>query len=529
VLSRQLLSRAERDGDARFLRVGGGPWMSVGEVAERAARVAGGLRALAVERGDRVAILLPNTPEMVLTWFAVALTGAVEVPVNTALRGALLEHVLSDSGARVLVTSPELVGNVVAIIDRLPQLNHVVLVDEVGPNAVDAVDIPPRVTVHSWSALEWTSTVPPVDVGPGDPVAVMYTSGTTGRAKGVVCPHGYFSCWADDTGRAVGFEAGDVLYSPLPMFHLTGQCVNVQLALVGDGAVVMDQRFSPRGFWARMAEAQATHVWSFGPMTPLLFKQDPSPEERIHGVRVVWSIPFPAGFGREFEQRFGVRILCGYGSTEQGLTIVQPLESEQPDALGLASPHYEVDIVDERDLPVGDGGTGEIVVRPREPASMMTGYLNRAADTVTAWRNLWYHTGDRATRDTAGYFRFVDRKTDSIRRRGENISAWEIESVVGLHPYVEEVAAIGVPSELGEHEVKLVVVATDTVDERTLFDYCFEKLPYYMVPRYIELVSELPKTPSLRIEKYRLRELGVTPTTWDRESEGLAVRRPDGV
>jgi crotonobetaine/carnitine-CoA ligase len=278
-----------------------------------------------------------------------------------------------------------------------------------------------------------------------------------------------------------------------------------------------------------MAEAEATHVWSFGPMTPLLFKQDPSPDDSDHRVRVVWSIPFPAGFGRQFESRFGVRILCGYGSTEQGLTIVQPIESEEPDALGVASPHYDVDIVDDRGLPVADGGIGEIVVRPREPASMMSGYLNRDADTVDVLRDLWFHTGDRATRNEAGFYRFVDRTTDSIRRRGENISAWEIESVVGMHPSIDEVAAIGVPSELGEHEVKLVVVSAADIDERALFDYCLEKLPYFMVPRYIEIVPELPKTPSLRIEKYRLREAGVTPGTWDRETAGITVRRPDGV
>ena len=522
VLGRQLLTRAERGDDDRFLRVGDGAWLSTRQVTARAMAAAGGFVELGVSRGDRVALLLPNREETVLAWFGCALLGAVEVPVNTALKGDLLRHVLADSGAVLLVTTADLLESAVPVLPAVASVRAVVLV---GDAATGTAAVP----VIPCAQLESADPVPPADVGPSDPVAVMYTSGTTGSAKGVVCPHAYFSCWADDTGRAVGFGPGDVLYSPLPMFHLTGQCVNVQLALVHGGRVVMDPRFSPKGFWSRMRELGTTHVWSFGSMTPLLFKEEAAPSDRDHAVRVVWSIPWPAGFGREFEERFGVRILCGYGSTEQGLTIVQPPESARPDTIGLASPHYDVAVVDDDGLPVADGEIGEIVTRPVEPASMMSGYLGRDVDTVTSWRDLWYHTGDRGVRDPDGYFRFVDRKKDAIRRRGENISAWEVESIVAMHPAIDEVAAIGVPSELGEDEVKVVATVTRPVTPRELFDFCLEQLPYYMVPRYIELVDELPKTPSLRVQKFLLRDAGVTATTWDRESEGLQVRRPSGV
>lgn len=521
VLGRQLLDAAEFGGDRPFLKVGEDtPWVTPSELADRALSAAGGLAALGVHRGDRVAILLPNCQEFVVAWFGLAMMGAIEVPLNTALKGALLIHTLTDSGATCLITDTNLFRNVEPVLGALPDLRAVVLVGEdVNVQASDVATV-------SWASIAESTQIAPVRLSPSDPIAVMYTSGTTGPAKGVVCPHGYFSCWADDTGRAIGFESTDVLYTPLPLFHLTGQCVNVQMALVHGGRIVLDQRFSPRGFWTRMRGLDATVVWSFGSMTPLLFKQPPHEDDRGHDVRILWSIPWPTGYGREFEERFDLRIMCGYGSTEQGLTIVQPLDAVRSDTIGVASPHYEVAVVDERGIPVPDGEVGEIVTRPREPSSMMSGYLGRAEDTVTALRDLWFHTGDRGVRDVDGYFRFVDRKKDAIRRRGENISAWEIESVIATHPAIEEVAAIGVPSEFGEDEVKVVATLEAPLKERELFDFCRDQLPYYMVPRYIEFVAELPKTPSLRVQKFRLREDGVTAATWDCEQEGIRIRRP---
>jgi crotonobetaine/carnitine-CoA ligase len=289
----------------------------------------------------------------------------------------------------------------------------------------------------------------------------------------------------------------------------------------------MDRRFSPAEFWPRMARLGATHVWSFGSMTPLLQRAPLAASDREHAVRVLWSIPWPATGAREFEERFGLSILSGYGSTEQGLTIVQPADHPVPGTLGRPTAAYEVRLVGEDDEEVVVGEPGEIVIRPREPFSMMSGYLGRDEATLEVWRNLWYHTGDLARERPDGYLEFVERSNDAIRRRGENISAFELESSLAVVSGIDEVAAIGVPSELGDQDVMLVLTERgEGIDPRELYQRCCELLPYYMVPRYIRVVPELPKTPSLRVQKFLLRADGVTPDTWDAEAHGLRVRRP---
>jgi crotonobetaine/carnitine-CoA ligase len=503
VLGRLLLDRAHAAPDRPFLRVGGGPLHSVGAVTEAALRVGGGLTRLGVGRGDPVAIMLPNRDEAVLAWLGTALIGAVEVPVNTNLRGPLLRHVLADCAARVLIVSADLLDSVTPLRAHLPITTVIV----VGASASGTV---------AWDEVAAADPAAPAEVGPGDPIAVMYTSGTTGPAKGVVCPHGYFMCWADDVGRAVRFEKGDVLYTPLPLYHITAQAVNVQLALLFDGEVVVDARFSPQRFWARMAELRATHVWSFGSMTPLLHQQPPDPTDRAHAVRVVWSIPWPGDFGRDFENRFGVRILCGYGSTEQGLTVVQPYDAVEPGAIGVPSDYYDVAIVDEDGIPTDDAG--ELLIRPREPASMMTGYLGRPEETLRAWRDLWYHTGDLAHRRPDGYLAFVERASDSIRRRGENISAWEVERVVNAHPDIAESAVIGVANELADQDIKIFLRLKPgrKLDPADFIEWCGPVLPRFQIPRFVAFIDEFPKTPTERIRKELLSR--TTEDCWDADA-----------
>jgi carnitine-CoA ligase len=516
VVGQLLLERAERFGDEPFLSVGAGRPLGYAELADRARRAAGGFRALGVRRGTPVALMLSNREEYVVAWLGLALLGAVEVPVNTALKGPLLEHVLADSRSELVVVESGLADEVRRIAGALPFLQGTVTVGaDPGPGET------------AWDDVADGQPADPEPLTASAPIAVMYTSGTTGPAKGVICPHGYFLCWGDDTACAVRLERGDTLYTPLPLYHITAQAVNILAGLVVECRVHVDERFSLTGFWQRMADVGATHVWSFGSMTPLLFRAPPDPADRAHRVRVVWSIPWPSGYGHEFEERFGVKLMNGYGSTEQGLTIVQPYEATRADTIGRASDYYDVAVVDTEGVPMAVGEVGEIVARPREPASMMLGYLARPDDTVTALRDLWFHTGDRGMCDGDGYYRFVDRKKDAIRRRGENISAWEVESVVARHPAIDECAAVAVASEFGEDDVKLVATTTTPVTERELFDYCSAELPYYMVPRYVELVTELPKTPSLRIQKFVLRDQGVTATTWDCESAGIRIRRPE--
>ena len=355
----------------------------------------------------------------------------------------------------------------------------------------------------------------------------MYTSGTTGAAKGVVCPHGYFVCWGDDTSAAVRLGEGDLLYTPLPLFHITAQAVNVLAGLVVGCRVHVAERFSVTGFWSRMAELGATHVWSFGSMTPLLFRAPEDPAERAHDVRVVWSIPWPTGYGHDFEGRFGVKLMNGYGSTEQGLTVVQPYDQVRPDTIGKAAEHYEVAIVDAAGQPVADGELGDSY--PPARARSDDERLSRARR----------RHGDRAARPLVPQRRSRGarlRRLLPLRRPQGRLDPPARREHLGLGgrvgrrppPAVDECAAIAVPSELGEDDVKLVVVPSAALEPRALFDYCRDELPYYMVPRYVEIVAELPKTPSLRVQKFVLREQGVTDATWDCEREGLRIRRPEG-
>jgi crotonobetaine/carnitine-CoA ligase len=510
-----LLDRAMKYGDEPFVSVGDGEPLTFGAVAEQALRAAGGFHRLGVRKGTPVALMLANREEYIVAWLGLSLLGAVEVPINTGLKGPLLEHILADSRAELVLVEAALADEVRRVAGALPFVHGIVI-----------LGVDPQASEIAWAEIAAGDPVDLPEVSAADPIAIMYTSGTTGAAKGVLCPHGYFMCWADDTSAAVRLERGDVLYTPLPLYHITAQAVNVLGALVVGCRVHVDVRFSLTGFWRRMVDLGSTHVWSFGSMTPLLFRADDDAADRAHGVQVVWSIPWPTGYGHEFERRFGVKLMNGYGSTEQGLTIVQPYDAPRPDTIGVATEHYDVAIVGSDGRVLGNGEVGEIVTRPREPSSMMLGYLARPADTLEAIRDLWYHTGDRGVRDDEGYFRFVDRTKDAIRRRGENISAWEVESVIARHPAIDECAAVAVPSELGEHDVKLVATIRAPVGERELFDYCVAELPYYMVPRYIELVDELPKTPSLRIQKFVLRDQGVNETTWDCEAEGIRIRRP---
>jgi crotonobetaine/carnitine-CoA ligase len=510
-----LLDRAATHGDDPFVSVGDGAPLTFAEVAQQAVQAAGGFRDLGVRKGTPVALMLENRLEYIVAWLGLSLLGAVEVPINTALKGPLLQHILSDSRSELVVVEAALAEEVRRVAGALPFVHGIVIVaGEAQANETE------------WAEVAAGDRVDLPDVSAADPIAIMYTSGTTGAAKGVLCPHGYFMCWADDTTAAVRLERGDVLYTPLPLYHITAQAVNVLGALVVGCRVHVDVRFSLTRFWQRMADLGSTHVWSFGSMTPLLFRAEDDAADRAHRVRVVWSIPWPAGYGHEFERRFGVKLMNGYGSTEQGLTIVQPYDAPRPDTIGTATEHYDVEVVGSDGRVLGAGEVGEIVTRPREPASMMLGYLERPADTLEAIRDLWYHTGDRGIRDEDGYFSFVDRTKDAIRRRGENISAWEVESVIARHPAIDECAAVAVPSELGEDDVKLVATTCAPIAERELFDYCVSELPYYMVPRYIELVDSFPKTPSLRIQKFVLRDQGVTGTTWDCEAEGIRIRRP---
>jgi carnitine-CoA ligase len=484
--------------DKTLVRAGAAAW-SFAELRDLAAERAGALVAAGIGVGDRVAVMSENRIEVLELWLGCAWIGAVLVPVNTAFRGEQLQHVLSSAAPKALVLEHALADRL-ELIRRPPSLERTWTLDEAG-------GLPPR-----------AGAVPPHPCGPGDPAAILYTSGTTGPSKGVVCPHGQWYWWGVLTGRVLGIEDGSVLYTGLPLFHTNALNAFCQ-ALVAGATYVLGSRFSASTFWSRLEGAGATVTYLLGPMVSILLRQPPSSADRAHRVRVALAPGTPADLHEPFLERFGVRLIDGWGSTETNIVIANSLEDVRPGTIGRVLDEFEAKVVGADGAEVAAGTAGELLVRPRHRHSFSSGYFGLPEQTAQAWRDSWFHTGDRVVRDGDGWFRFVDRLKDVIRRRGENISSHEVEHVLLAHPDVSSAAVIPVPSELGEDEVMAYVVLREgaTIDPAELVRFCEPRIAYFAIPRYIDLVSELPQTASGKVEKFRLRERGVTESTWDRE------------
>jgi crotonobetaine/carnitine-CoA ligase len=366
-----------------------------------------------------------------------------------------------------------------------------------------------------------------VDVSPKDPAGIIYTSGTTGVSKGAVCPHNFFLHQAKLVAELRDLDSQDILYTFLPLFHINAQVFTVLTALLNDAQVVLSDRFSASTFWDEIRKCGATQFNYLGAVMTILAKQEPKENDHDNPVRIAFGAACPPDVMKQVEERFGFVCLEGFGMTEIGIVVHDDMNARRTGSCGrVLGEYYEVQLVDDDDMEVGVGDIGEIVVRPKKPSLVMTEYYRMPDKTLEAYRNLWFHTGDYARKDEDGYFYFVDRKKDAIRRRGENISSFEVEKVINTHPQVLECAVFAVPSELGEDEVKANVVLKEnqTLAFERLIEFCSERMAHFAVPRYVEFVSELPKTPTNRIEKYRLRELGITENTWDREKAGIKIR-----
>jgi carnitine-CoA ligase len=469
-----LEGQAERHGDRLLVRADGEE-RTAAQMRKAAARCAGALSEVGIEAGDRVLVMSENRLEVLELWLGCAWLGAIFVPVNPALKGEQLEHVLSDADAKLVMREPELEA-----LRGEPAPRH--------------------------------------DVEPGDPAVILYTSGTTGPAKGVLCPQEQWYWWARLTGEVLGIRPDDVLYTCLPLFHTNALNTFCQ-ALLWGATYALGPRFSASRFWARCAEAEGTVTYLLGPMVSILLRQPASPDDHAHPVRIALAPATPAELHEPFGERFGVKLIDAWGSTETNIVLSNTHADNRPGTIGRVVDPFEARVVDAHDSDVPDGTPGELVVRSWEPKAFATGYFRQADATVEAWRNGWFHTGDRVIRDADGSFRFVDRIKDVIRRRGENISAFEVEQALQSHPDVAAAAVIPVPSELGEDEVMACVVLREgaTLQPAELVAYCGERLAGYAVPRFVELVEALPLTPSGKVEKYKLRRRGVTAATWDRE------------
>jgi crotonobetaine/carnitine-CoA ligase len=514
-----LLERqADGLGDRPYLEVGGVA-RTFGEMRTAVARLAGSFRAAGIGAGDRIAILSENRLEIVDAWFAASWLGAILVPLNAATRGPQLQHVLLNSGPRALAVEPSLLARLDDVDELPPELERLWILGDDGGPPRDGLAVEPFPAPGAPVAAE--------PVGPGDTTAILYTSGTTGPSKGVCCPQAQFYWWARSTAAMLdGLYEDDVLYTSLPLFHTNALNACMQ-ALTHGCRIVVGPRFSASRFWSRLVEADATVTYLLGAMISILAKAPPSPYDRAHRVRVALAPATQAELHAVFRERFGVVLRDGFGMTETNAVIGARDGRQRPGTMGRVMPGYEAKVVDEDDNEVPDGTAGELVLRADEPFAFATGYWRMPEQTVESWRNLWFHSGDRVVRDPDGSFRFLDRMKDAIRRRGENISAWEVEQVIQSHPDVAAAAVVPVPSELGEDEVLACVVARDgaSLEPLDVVRHCEPRLSYFAVPRYVELLDVLPMTENGKVLKFVLRERGVTEATWDREAAGYTLQR----
>jgi len=516
-LSRILSLQAGRHGD-KVLVASASRSITYAGAPDIAARSAGRLAAAGVRAGDRVIVFLPNCMDLVELWFGAAWLGAVLVPVNTEFRGAQLHHALALADPALIVTDRELLEHLRDPAVR-PATDARTCVIGAGATAVLDSDLP--------AAPLPPPGEPPAAHGalPGDPAAILYTSGTSGPSKGVICPHAQFFWWGVLTGEALDLSPEDVLFTTLPFFH-TNALNTIWQALLAGATFTFAGRFSASQFWTQARQAGATVTYLLGAMVHILLKAPPGTVDQEHHIRVGLSPATSPELVEQFHQRFGIRLIEGYGSTETNLVMSNVNGGYAPGTMGRVLPGFEVRIVDENDSEVPCGKPGELLVRHSEPFSVANGYFGNPEATASAWRNLWFHTGDRVVRDEQGIYHFLDRIKDAIRRRGENISSWEVEQALLSHPDVQNAAVVGVPAEVGEEDVMAFIVPRDGSRPQpdVVTRFLEDRLARFAIPRYLEFVDELPLTENGKVKKYMLKEWGLSPATWDRDEPDISRR-----
>jgi crotonobetaine/carnitine-CoA ligase len=515
---------AETWGDQQYLDFLGETF-TFNDVQREACRLANGLKDLGVKKGDTVVTILDNGPDAVFMWLAINKLGAVSVPVNTAYKGEFLRHQVGDSDAAVVVAEKDYCERVALIAEKLPHLKYLV-------HHGDLPELPDMtVEVLSWGHIRSTDeTDQDVEVKPGDLAMLIYTGGTTGPSKGCMNSHNYACNLARQIIVANGRRSDTITWTPLPLFHFNAVSATLLANMMIGAQVALYPRFSVSNFWPEIERTKANDCMLLASMMPLLANApETEAEKRCHGqLRVVAGAPFPQEIMQIWKDRFGAQHTrqSGFGLSECAIVTLLPFEDEgKPGSSGKRCEWFDVRIVDDNDVEVPPGTPGEIIVRPLKPHVMFEGYWRRPADTLKVMRNMWFHTGDIGMFDEDDYFYFVDRKKDYMRRRGENISSFEMETTFRDHPAIQDVAVHAVKSDLGEDEVKVTAVLHDgmELDEADLCRWAIDRVPYFAVPRYIEFRKVVPRSPVGRILKYELRDEGVTPTTWDIEKSDIKL------
>lgn len=507
--------RSAEKGDAPAVLFEDGTVLTYAGLRDRVGVVAAALQALGVKQHDRVLCWLPNGPQALTLWYGLNTIGAVFVPINTGYRGRLLDHVIENSGASLMVADDRLLEWLDG--HSFSRLKRIAVVGDHTRFSHNQLDYLPESTLASSNEI----VSPPVEpIEPWHPMMVIYTSGTTGPSKGVLISYtqAYFASrahyWVGRDDRAL---------VALPLFHIGGTWPTFR-ALETGGSIAMVSNFSTSTFWETLSRTQCTNVTLVSAMVSFLLRQPASAQDRRHTLRTASIVPINAE-AIAFGERFGVDIYTSFGMTEISAPITCGPNPAVMGSCGKPRDGVEARIVDENDIEVDDGSSGELVLRSDTPWAFTVGYLNSPEATAAAWRNGWFHTGDAFRRDLDGNYFYVDRIKDAIRRRGENISAFEVEREILAHDAVAEVAVVGIRSPDGEDDVMAVIVPVQgsTVDPRELLDFLVPRIAHFMLPRYIRFVASLPRTHTHRVQKYLLRN--VTDDTWDRVKEGISIRR----
>lgn len=525
-------ARAEEFGDKPFVVTTDGASISYREIHRRSNQLAHGAADFGIEFQEPVLVMLPDTLDYLVVWAGLGKRGAIEVPVNLAYRKSILRRLCNDSTAKKIIIDREHVDRLEEIIDELDCLDTIVLYG--ANNQAVSEQLPPklgqRCKVAEFDALR-SDDDSDFEVGPAfnDLVGIMYTSGTTGASKGVAVTHSHSFCYADGAGEIFHLQPEDRFYtSGLPLFHIGCQWAVCYASLIYGATVVLRDGYRNEHFWPDIAEHDCTVVFLLGAIANFLWQQPAAPGDHRTPLRKVGMFPVIPEH-EAFCERFGVEVSSGYGSTECPCPMIAHFGESFPNnqCVGYPTGKYDVSIRDRADAECADGVMGEICVRPKRPWEILIGYWRQPEYTAKAFRNLWYHTGDAGYRDEQGRFYFVDRLTDSMRRRGENISSMEVEDEINQHPDVLECAVFPVWGEHTEQEVMGVVTLQpgSVLQPHALIDFLDARMAYFMIPRYLDFVDEIPKTPTGKIQKYKLRERGISGTTWDRVKAGVKLSR----
>ncbi|WP_416897387.1 MAG: AMP-binding protein [Minwuia sp.] len=518
VVVRDLIDRWDREcPDKVFAVFDDGTTWTYADLRRLVLQTALGLQQLGVEQGEHVVVWLPNSAENIRIFLALNYLGAVYVAINTSYRGSLLAHVLNISDARRIIAHADLAPRL-ADVDTAAVKTMV----SVGGKA-DVAGLDCHVYEDVLLPEAGTIAATPRRIEPWDPHQIIFTSGTTGPSKAVLCSYLHlFSNAGPETWPCITGE--DRFLVNLPLFHIGGSGITYNM-LVRGGSITLVERFDTATFWDVIRRTETTATFLLGVMAQFIEKVPPKPDDADSPMKTMFMVPL-AGDIEAFAKRFGVEVYTIFNMTEVSTPIFSEPNPTVRGTCGKVRDGVQVRLVDENDCEVPVGEIGEMMVRTDRPWAMNSGYHNNPEATAKAWRNGWFHTGDAFRMDAEGNFYFVDRMKDAIRRRGENISSFEVESDVGAHPSVREVAAIAVPNEMSEDEVMVVVAPVEgkTIDPVELIEFLTPRMAHFMVPRYVRIVDELPKTPTAKVQKVELRSEGVTADTWDREAAGIRLK-----